>query len=157
MTSAHSTDAKEGRLGLSENRFLFWWHWLQGMSVLVGLTGLTMVLLPQPMIRFYSLLLYGDWEFLGTLPPQANAYIGFAHGVLGATMLGWACLLLFTLRGPFRKGERFGWQACTVSLLAWFIPDTSLSIAFGFASNAAMNLALLILFAIPLWKTRPLS
>ena len=43
--------------------------------------------------------------------------------------------------------------AMVVSLLAWFVPDTALSLLSGFWQNAALNLVFAVLFALPLAAT----
>ena len=68
-------------------------------------------------------------------------------------MFGWGVALLFVLLGPFRRGSREGWLTLTVSLLAWFVPDTAFSLWSGFWQNAALNAIFAVLFAVPLGAT----
>ncbi len=80
-------------------------------------------------------------------------YIALAHGVLGAVMVGWGAVLLIVLIGPFRRGTREGWLIVAVSVAAWFVPDTALSLATGFWQNAVLNVVVAVLFAVPLAAT----
>ena len=57
------------------------------------------------------------------------------------------------LFGPFRRGSREAWFTCTVSLAAWFVSDTMVSLANGFWQNAVLNAVIAILFAVPLAAT----
>ena len=68
-------------------------------------------------------------------------------------MVGWGVALLLIVRGPLRRDLREGWTIVTVSVLAWFLPDTSFSLISGFGQNAVLNLVFLVLFAVPLIAT----
>lgn len=137
----------------SPSRFLFWWRWLIVVTLGVLLFGLSLIVAPEFTRRFFGLLLYSSSESLATFGVPAVAYLTLLHGVLGAVMVGWAVALLFVLLGPFRHFSKRGWLAMVVSLLAWFVPDTALSLWSGFWQNAALNLVFAVLFAIPLAAT----
>ncbi len=131
----------------------FWWLWLVVVSGGVVAAGLVMVLAPGLTRRLFSLLVFAAPQTIdgfGALPAR---YIALAHGVLGAVMVGWGVALLAILFGPFRRGSREAWVTVTVSLAAWFVTDTSLSLATGFWQNAVLNVVLAILFAVPLAAT----
>ncbi len=132
---------------------VFWWRWLVAASVGVLLFGATMVVLPEPTALFFNLLLFatpgGDPALIVAAP-----YLRFVYAVLGAVMVGWAVALLCLLYGPFRRGAREGWVAVAISLTAWFVPDTALSLWTGFWPNAVLNAVFAVAFAIPLAATR---
>jgi hypothetical protein len=69
---------------------------------------------------------------------------------MGSVMIGWGTALLLVLRGPMQRNLPEGLKIFGVSLLVWFIPDTTFSIASGFWQNAILNLVFAILFLIPL-------
>ncbi len=69
-------------------------------------------------------------------------------------MFGWGVALLCILLGPFRRGSREAWLTLVVSLAAWLIPDTTLSLWSGFWQNAVLNVVLAVLFAVPLAATK---
>ena len=54
---------------------------------------------------------------------------------------------------PPPSRSREGWFTITVSVLAWFIPDTAFSLWSGFWQNAVFNTVFVVLFAIPLAAT----
>jgi hypothetical protein len=85
---------------------------------------------------------------------EAARYVTFVYGVLGAVMVGWACLLWPLVRGPIRRREPWAWSAIAMSLGAWFVIDSALSIASGFGENALLNLVFAIAFAVPLLAIR---
>jgi hypothetical protein len=132
---------------------IFWWRWLVAVTLGVMLFGISMILMPGLIREFFSLLLYSSSQRISDFEEPAVAYITLMHGVLGAVMFGWSVALLFVLFGSFRRGKRQGWLTFAVSLAAWFIPDTVLSLWSGFWQNAVLNLTLAALFAIPLSAT----
>ena len=82
-------------------------------------------------------------------------------GVLGSVMVAWMIVLVFLVRGPFRRGERWAWLAIDLSVFAWFVLDSVVSATHGMPLNVVFNLGFLVLFAIPLLATmsqfRPFS
>jgi hypothetical protein len=132
---------------------LFWWRWLIVVSVGVLLFGLCMVVAPGLARQLFSLLIFSSSEAIRTFGEPAVSYIALVHAVLGAVMFGWGVILLLVLLGPFRRGSREAWFTVSVSLAAWFIPDTAFSLWSGFWQNAVLNGAFAILFAVPLAGT----
>lgn len=131
----------------------FWHRWLVAATIVVAVVGATLVAAPAASRSVLALVLFGSATALGELGARAQPYLAFAHGVLGAVMLGWATLILLTVLGPFRRREWEAWRNLSVSLLAWLVPDTLLSVAAGFERNALLNAGLAVLFAIPLAAT----
>jgi len=131
----------------------FWSSWLLVVSVGVMVFGLTLVLAPSLAREVFALLVYADTHRISTFGIEAVAYISLVHAVLGAVMVGWGVALLFIVRRLFSRGARVGWQIVTVSVAAWFIPDTAFSQWSGFWQNAVLNLVILVLFAAPLAAT----
>ena len=136
-----------------EGRALFWQRWLVVVTIGVALFGLTLVLAPSVARQLFGLLIYASPSGVDALGASAAPYITLVHGVLGAVMFGWAVALFLVVIGPFRRGSWEGWLTLTVSLTAWFVPDTAFSLWTGFWPNAVLNLAFAVLFAIPLVAT----
>ena len=133
---------------------LFWWRWLIVTTVFILIVSIAMVVIPAPVQRIFSLLFYSSPERIDAFGAPAVAFIMLLQGVLGAVMFGWGVALLLVLLGSFRRGSREGWTIIAVSLAAWFIPDTTISLLSGFWQNAVFNLVFLVFFAIPLVATR---
>src|SRR5574341_1614676 len=133
--------------------FVFWWRWLVVVTLGVLFFGISMVIAPDFTREFFGLLLFSSPDSISAFGAPAVAYITFVHGVLGAVMFGWGIALLLVLLGPFRHHSKHGWLTFVVSLLAWFVPDTALSLWSGFWQNAALNAGIAVLFAIPLATT----
>ncbi len=133
-----------------------WFRWLLVATIGVMVFGLSMIVTPDVVRRLFGWLIYSSADFfVSTFEPGAVAYITLAHGVLGAVMFGWGLALLLILLGPFRRGNREGWLIVTVSIAAWWLPDTWFSLQTGFWQNAVLNVVLAVLFAVPLIATRP--
>ncbi len=133
----------------------FWFRWLYLVIVGIMLFGASMVVMPDAARDLFSLLFYASpGEFQARYPADANVYILFAHGVLGATMLGWGATMLLILRGPFKRCEPGGWTMLAMPLILWFIADSAFSLYTGFWQNVLLNAVLLLLFGIPLGATR---
>jgi hypothetical protein len=131
-----------------------WVYWLTVAVSGVSLVGLGMVLAPELTSRFFGLLLYADSHRVAAFGTAPANYIALLQGVLGAVMFGWGGALLLVVRGPFRRGNREAWNILALSVLAWFIPDTVLSLWMGFWQNALVNVGIALLVGIPLAATR---
>jgi len=129
---------------------LVWWRVL--VTVILGLVlfGLLLVSLPDFSARTFSLLVYSSPARLESFGVEATSYIRLVHAVLGAVMVGWGVLFLFIALGPLRKGSRDACRMFAVSLLAWYVPDTTYSLVSGFWQNAVLNTVIAIFFAVPL-------
>jgi len=130
-----------------------WFRWLVIATIGVMLFGVSMMVFPNFIRQFFSLLIYSSAKSIQQFEPGAVKYITLVHGVLGAVMFGWGILLLTTLLGPFRQTNREAWLMLAISIAAWFFPDTLLSLWTGFWQNAILNLGFAILFAVPLAAT----
>ncbi|MBW4687573.1 MAG: hypothetical protein KME40_21280 [Komarekiella atlantica HA4396-MV6] len=133
--------------------FRFWWYWLIIATCGVTIFGISLVILPDFMQLFFNAMFFSPLQAHTTFSNIAHSYIKFLYGVLGAVMVGWSVTLLFILVGPFHRGQREAWYAMTVSVLVWFMLDSSLSISTGFWQNAVFNTIFLVFFAIPLTAT----
>ena len=98
----------------------------------------------------------GVFSALGFGPPQSIAspglsdYLRLPFAVLGSDMVGWMALLLAVVHGPLRRREPWAWPAVALSLGAWFVLDTGMSLVLGFPTHALFNLVFAIALAVPL-------
>ncbi len=132
----------------------FWFRWLQGVTAGTIAFGLALAALPELTRQGFGLLVYGRADALTAFGPGVQPYLTLAHGVMGSVMVGWGLALWLTLRGPFRRGERHGWDLYAVSLVGWFVPDTTVSLWTGLWPNAVLNTVFGLAFAVPLIATR---
>jgi len=136
---------------------LFWWRWLVVVTAGVLLFGLSMVVAPGFTLRAFGLLYFFSAQKIAAFGEPAVSYIVLMHGVLGAVMFGWGVALLVVLLGPFRRGSSEAWLTLSLSLTAWFVPDTAFSLWSGFWQNALLNAVFAVLYAVPLVATRGLG
>lgn len=134
-------------------RFRFWTWWLAVIAAAALLFGLSVVLFPDAMARLFGGLYLSDPDGIQGFGPEAAAFIKFVAAVMGAVIAGWAVALLCLLAFRFRPGNPDAWWLITLSVLAWFVPDTAFSLRSGFWQNAVLNLVALVLFAVPLVAT----
>jgi hypothetical protein len=69
---------------------LFLWLWLLVVSGGVVAAGLVMLFAPGLTRLLFSLLVFASPATIDRFGAPAAGYIGLAHGVLGAVMVGWA-------------------------------------------------------------------
>jgi hypothetical protein len=84
--------------------------------------------------------------------PEMTPHLRFATALMGAVTLGWACTLMTAVRAADRLGAPV-WQAITGGIVVWFAVDSALSVATGFALNAASNTVFLIAYLIPVFAS----
>ncbi|MFN9746430.1 MAG: hypothetical protein ACK57B_12380 [Betaproteobacteria bacterium] len=130
-----------------------WSNLIQAAAAVVLALSAMLLLAPAWGEAFFSLVYHG--RLAGTPPPAAEqAYIRFAHGIIGAVMAGWMIAVVLLARGPFRQGRREGWRAIAWPLAAWFVVDTAFSAAHGVWGNVLLNTGTALMFAVPLWASR---
>lgn len=132
----------------------FWYRWLQAVTAGTILFGLALAALPDLARQGFGLLMYGQAGAVAAFGPEVQPYLTLAHAVMGSVMVGWGLALWLTLAGPFRRGERHGWIVFVVSLVGWFVPDTTVSLWTGLWPNAVLNSVFAVAFAVPLIATR---
>ncbi|MBC7770475.1 MAG: hypothetical protein H7124_16970 [Phycisphaerales bacterium] len=74
---------------------------------------------------------------------ETNA-MRFGLGLQGALTMGWA----LTMLAAIRTGAPI-WGELTVAVLIWYVIDSAISVATGFALNAVSNTVLTVAFLIP--------
>lgn len=133
-------------------------NWVRFMLVLSGFgVVFGLVLAFTPLIRPIGGIYYDYYVGEGTyaiLSSQELDYQRFLYGVMGALMASWFSMVGFVVHEPFRRGEKWAWNAILLSTTIWFIGDGYASIITGFAIHAAMNLSLFVPIMIGLLATR---
>jgi hypothetical protein len=132
----------------------FWINWLLVVAAGVMAFGLILVLAPALTRQGFSLLVYASPDRIDSFGAEQVGYISLVHAVIGGVMVGWGAALFYVTRILLAGGVRTGWNLITLSVAAWFVPDTAYSLLSGFWQNALLNAVFLTLFAVPLWATR---
>lgn len=76
----------------------------------------------------------------------------FLSALTGGFLMGWGVCVWFLQKWAYPHAPAGVRKAVVAGLLAWFVFDSSGSIASGNASNAFFNLLVLVLAVGPLWK-----
>jgi len=137
--------------GYVTTNHLIAWRILLAATVGLILFGLVLILMPTLTVHAFSLLVYSSTDHLNSFGTDALGYITLVHAVLGAVMIGWGVLFFFLTLGPIRRGSRDALQWFLVSLAAWYLPDTAVSLITGFWQNAVLNTVFGVLFAVPIF------
>lgn len=127
-----------------------WARWLVLAFGAMALCSALALLLPGVTRAGLSLLVFGDAGALQGLEPGLQRYVGFLHGVLAAVMLGWSVALLGLAWGACDRGQRWAWQVMAASVAAWFVPGAVWSAWLHVWPNVALDVAVGLLFALPL-------
>lgn len=130
----------------------FWQNWLYAWCAGVALFGLVLAGVAfegtsGPTKTIFKLL-NGDLV-------ELNPHLRFSTALLGAVSIGWSLTLVAAIAAAIRLGRsgRSIWMILTASVLAWYVIDSSLSIATGFGLNAVPNTVLLAGFLLPVLRS----
>lgn len=132
----------------------FWWAWLLALQLLVAVSGLLLVLLPDSARQAFSLLAYGSAVQIDRYGPEAVRYIHLVHAVLGAVLAGWATTVAGLIWHFHHTHPRLVRRVLAVSLGIWCVPDTAYSLLSGYWPNAVLNAVLVGLYGVGLWRVR---
>jgi hypothetical protein len=127
--------------------------WLKITAIIIGAFGPvfflgTMVSTSEPARLTLDLL---SWPLDGRqtfLSPDTR----FLSALTGGFLLGWGVMLWFLSEWVYDIAPEAVRRAVLTGLLAWFVLDSTGSIASGTASNAVINIFVLLLAVGPLWR-----
>lgn len=134
------------------NNFIFWQRWLLVLAIAFVVLGIVMTL-PLGANLFDTLINPVFWED-GDMPNNVHAFKAFIYGVLGASMAGWGMLFAFIVYYPFRKKEKWAWNALLAGFTLWFVFGLYLSLRAGVYANVVGDIIFYIMVMIPLFFTR---
>jgi hypothetical protein len=117
----------------------FWRKWLFASVVATGAFGIALALFDTRPIPWVGEAIARQLWQTPTPPANVVTYHRFVHGVLGATLAGWAVTLAFIVRGPLRERAPWAWRAIAFAFGAWFTIDTTASLVFGVWPNVVLN------------------
>lgn len=120
----------------------FWRRWLAIWCVGVAMFGLVLIGGAFPATAGPALALL---ELLnGPEALEPGSALDFALAVLGAVSLGWALTLWAAIRAADALGPAGApiWRLVTGSVVCWYVVDSALSVATGFALNVVPNTVL---------------
>lgn len=126
-----------------------WRSWLNGWCVLVVVFGLVLAGGGLEATDGVAEMLFGILGGPGDL--TWTPHLRFSVALMGAVTMGWGLTFfaMFTAAHLLGDGATTVWRLVTVSVVVWFVIDSALSVATGFALNAVSNTALLVGYFIP--------
>jgi hypothetical protein len=124
----------------------FWKSWLNGWCGAVMLFGLVLLTGAFEATSGPLGALYG---LLGPAVPDFDPALRFSVALLGAVTIGWGLTLYAAVDAAHKLGGPM-WRRLTVAVVAWYVIDSALSVATGFALNAVPNTLFLIGWLLPL-------
>lgn len=137
------------------DRFDFYRKWLVALEVLLVVFGVAMALgSGTPLLRpLLGLVDPAFWPH-GSVEPATADFRAWVYGVWGATIAGWGVAVVFVASQAFARREAWAWHAIALGTAFWFVLDTGISLAHGVVVNAAFNVVVVALVAVPLAGTR---
>ena len=127
--------------------------WLIITTIVVGSFGpvfsLGTILLTSEPARWTLDLL--SWPIDGLQNYEA-ATTRFLTALTGGFLFGWGVCIFCLQKWVYDKAPDETRKAIVMGLLAWFVLDSSGSIASGNPSNAIINIIVLLIAVGPLWK-----
>lgn len=130
-----------------------WDRWLTAVIGVIAVYGAVLVVRGAVPAALFDQLGFGMTASGITGGPE-RTYVLLIYGVLGAVLIGWMFLLLAVVRGPLLRRERWAWNAVAASMTAWFVADTTFSLAIGSPAHALFNIGFGLAVAVPLMALR---
>lgn len=128
----------------------FWRNWFMLWCLSIGIFGVVLAggaveATAAPVQAILSLLSGGSAITI-------DQTLRFSLGVMGAVSIGWAVTLHLMIKAAIPLGAqgRPFWNAITAGMMSWFLIDSALSVATGFALNVVPNTLLLLAYLIGL-------
>jgi hypothetical protein len=133
-----------------------WRTWLMAVGgglILFG-TGMGLLAGTPAFGPLHGLIDPAFWP-AGPSDPGTLEFRSWAYGVWGAALAGWGVSVVFLAREMLGRGKPWAWRALAFGTGLWFVLDSSVSAIHGVWINAAINVVVLALVALPLAATRP--
>lgn len=132
----------------------FWRLWFFAWSWSIGIFGAVIAggafeATSAPITLVYELV-----RVAGGSAIRFDPTLRFSLGVMGAVSIGWAVMLYFILFEALQtrslKAAKPLWNAISSGMAAWFVIDSTLSIATGFGYNVVPNVLLTGMYVVGL-------
>lgn len=131
----------------------FWRKWLTVWCWAVGVFGAVLVGGGLDATSGPARMVFAILD--GPEPLELNAQMRFSLAVMGALTIGWAITLAAVIQAAILLGDRARptWLLLVGGVTVWFVIDTPMSIATGYAMNAVPNTALFATFLLPIIRS----
>lgn len=133
---------------------VLWSRLIQAAAAVMLALSAVLLLAPAAGAAIFNIVYFHAPDAPVPFPPEAQRYIRFANGILGAVMAGWMVAVIVLARGPFLAAEPYAWKAIAGPLAFWFLVDTAYSMLHGVWGNVMLNVCTVAMFGIPLLASR---
>lgn len=127
--------------------------WLKtGSAITIGF-GVIIAAAAVPALQAPTALLL-DLVYLpldGTPSPSGHD-ARLLSAISGGVLIGWGLMIWLLATTLYAKEPVVCRRIILTSIIAWFVVDSSMSIAAGAILNAFFNIGFLLVFALPVWK-----
>lgn len=137
---------------MSPRRTETWLKAASGIVIGFGLLGL-LGTLPATSAPTQFLTDLAFWPLDGA-PNSAAPETRLFWGILAGLLCGWGLLLWQITTRLLPRDPELARTLILTSIGTWFVIDSAGSLAAGAPVNALMNVGFLLLFVLPLWRTR---
>lgn len=131
----------------------FWKSWMWSWCVTTLILGVVFMLATFPQTDWAANMYYKLVS--GFTLDQATfetPVMRFTVGVLGAVLTGWGIAIIGMLRADL-SAPKVIWGWLTASMVIWFVLDSILSAASGFALNIVPNALFLVTYLVPVFAS----
>ncbi len=129
----------------------FWYGWLKVAAVTCTVWGLFVSLFNQTSIlNFMHRFINDAFYTSGTVKEHSGSLQEWVLSSVGSVMAAWGIIMLFLIRYPLQKKEKWSWNAIMYSLIVWYIIDTFYSFYHGAGFSVVVNTILMLQFVAPL-------
>ena len=129
----------------------FWITWLKAASAIVIGFGLMVAAAAHPsgagLTMFFADILI--WPFDGN-PSEPDQITRLISAIGGGVMAGWGVLLWMMVTQVMPHQPEVARRMILISIIVWFVIDSTGSVVSGVPLNVAGNLIFLIAFLVPL-------
>ena len=87
---------------------------------------------------------------LGILPVKKDVLLPWESAIYGAIMIGWGTTLFLVGRIAFRRNDQALLKAMLFGIAVWLVVEALFSLYLGVFFNVGVDIAVLLLFSLPL-------
>lgn len=131
-------------------------RWLKiGSAVTIGF-GVLIAAAAIPALQAPTAVLLDLVYFpLDGAPSTGDRTARLLSAISGGVLVGWGLMIWLLATQLYSKDPMLCRRIILTSIGAWFVIDSSMSIAAGAVLNAVLNVGFLLIFALPVWKPAP--
>lgn len=132
--------------------FNFWQKWMTYVNIMMVIIGVVVAFANETFLfSYYDTLTTKNVLNGQEMDMETRNLKMWLFGIIGGSIVGFHLLIVFVSEFAFKKKERWAYWAILLSVLLWFIIDSSISVVYGAFHNVLLvNLFAIILVGLPL-------